>query len=255
MSRRGPFIRKATVFMDRSELYPAVDEAIGEQSRHICESAGCVEATEVVEAMEITLADFHELLRDLVLTDLAGLESLVDGRGINGFGIIEGDEYLVVDHYVPILWQLSDLEESKRVLPIVEWAAMVCLAIGCEGWYKYAVKWRVRVALSARRRNGSGPAGRKWIHAARSVLAHNQVDWNSAYQCLLPLLIELTYVDTPGDGVAVAGNASISPGTLSATECLRLAASGRMSLSHPDLSRFSAKEICEAIETVFGEDS
>ncbi|MFN9132828.1 MAG: hypothetical protein ACK5XO_09115 [Phycisphaerales bacterium] len=76
------------MFMDRSELYPAVDEAIGEQSRHICESAGCVEATEVVEAMEITLADFHELLRDLVLTDLAGLESRVDGRGLKCFGII-----------------------------------------------------------------------------------------------------------------------------------------------------------------------
>ncbi len=241
--------------MDRSELYPAVDEAIGEHSLHICESAGYVEAAEVVAAMEISLADVQELLRDLVLTDLAGLESLVDGRGINGFGIIEGDEYLVVDHYVPILWHLSDLEESERVLPILEWAAMVCLAIGCEGWYKYAVRWRVRVALSARRRNRSGPAGRKWIHAARSVLAHNQVDWNSAYHCLLPLLIELTYVDTPGDGVAVAGNASLSTGTLSATECLRLAASGRMSLSHPDLSRFSAKEICEAVETVFGEDS
>ena len=232
------------MFMDRSELYPAVTEAIKEGLAHIRESA------RHAEVMATTRADFHEMVRQLISTDLAGVESLVEGREVAGLGPFQGDG----DYYVWTLWHLSDLEESKPVLPVIEWASMVCLSIGCDGWYKYGVRWWVRVALSARRRNGSGPVGQKWIHAARSVLAYNQVDWNSGYRLLISLLIELTYVDTVGDDVIIAGNASVSIDSLSMIECLQLAALGRMSLSHPNLSRFSAKEICEAVETVFGKD-
>lgn len=234
------------MYNDRTEIHPAVSEAILDEMGSINESFSHV------KPVALHPADFAVLSRQLLSTDLVGIGMLLDGYEVVEVGPFQGD----ADYYVFALWHMSSLEPSEFTLPVIEWASMVCLAVGCDGWNKYGLMWRVNLALSVRRRHGSGPASQKWIHAARSLLMYDQEDWCSRYRLLVPLLIELTYVDTVGgDDVITAGKESISAGVLSLIECLQLAALGRMSLSHPHLSRFSSKQICGAVETVFAHES
>lgn len=237
------------MFSNISELHHALNCAIKDELPQIVESANRV------VSLEPHYADLVPTLRLLLSTDIAGVNALISGYFVHGVGAALDDG----DSCSHVLRHVAGLSTSPSAMPAIEWATALSLVVDADVLippdgteYLYA---RVVLALSARRRVLRGLHGAKWVNAARALIMYCPEDWYSQFRLLVPLLTQLTYVDGSANPEAVveshAPGEREQPGLV---ECIRLAALGQMSLSHPHMSHFSPREICDAIEAVFVEE-